>query len=383
MQNIEPSNNLLRRKFFAFAAFLGGSITLGLAIIEPSTVVEPLSIASGFGWLLLSALFPIQKIPLKKLQLLAFGVVSLQVTSTELFQFVMYEANESSYNASVMNIFWTLSLLITVSFLLLDAKTATRSSLGFISLTAITVFVGTLQLPSDVRLSHVAGIVEPLCYLLILSYLIRALALFRNEATHAKLEATIYEKLAYIDDLTNIANRRKLVDILQREIVNSQRNKNSLSIIIFDIDHFKSVNDNYGHDIGDIVLKAVAEHCVNALPDDALLGRWGGEEFLCVLPQRVLPQRVLPQTSEEHAFTVAENLRTVVENISFDHGPSVTASFGLSYLEATDSFDSLIKRADEALYVAKEKGRNRCEPNRYSELAEPVDANTQTKHQST
>ena len=159
------------------------------------------------------------------------------------------------------------------------------------------------------------------------------------------------EVLATTDMLTEIYNRRKLYEILEHEYTRAKRYGTDLSVIMFDIDYFKKINDTHGHDVGDYVLKTVAKNVKKVIREVDYFGRWGGEEFLIILPQ----------TDLEGAMAAAEKIREVIENIGFGKIGKVTASFGVStYIKSLDnSPDEIIKSADIALYDAKKKGRNK------------------------
>ncbi|MFC3229286.1 diguanylate cyclase [Marinibaculum pumilum] len=159
-------------------------------------------------------------------------------------------------------------------------------------------------------------------------------------------------RLADYDDLTGLHNRRRFLEILSVEMERARRYGRSLSFITFDLDHFKAVNDDHGHDVGDAVLAAVGAVLQRRLRNADLSGRLGGEEFAVLLPE----------TGQEGALCVAEKLRRDIADLSIAGGGGEvrpTASFGLSTLVTDDDIDSLRKRADEALYASKEAGRNR------------------------
>lgn len=159
------------------------------------------------------------------------------------------------------------------------------------------------------------------------------------------IKARRLRAMAMTDELTRLPNRRALHLFAEEQVRRGQ----TFSLIAFDIDHFKRVNDTYGHDAGDEVLRRVADLCRNALRRDDRLGRTGGEEFIAVLPL----------TSAAVAMEVAERLRDAVA--SSIATPRVTISLGVSEWTHGDSYAALAKRADESLYRAKEGGRNRVE----------------------
>lgn len=154
---------------------------------------------------------------------------------------------------------------------------------------------------------------------------------------------------ALYDQLTGLCNRAHIEDALRVEINRSSRYGHPLTVLLFDIDHFKSINDTYGHDVGDRVLKEVAQRAENKLRSVDLVGRWGGEEFLVILAE----------TEKENAMIVAEGVRKAVEGGDYGLDRPVTVSIGVASFHEHDLLDTLIKRADLALYEAKHGGRNR------------------------
>ena len=159
------------------------------------------------------------------------------------------------------------------------------------------------------------------------------------------------EELAISDYLTKLYNRSKLDEELSNEILRAARYETPLCIILLDIDHFKNVNDSYGHQMGDSVLKQIARILKRNTRKVDILGRWGGEEFLIVMPS----------ISIEGGVQLAEKLRVGIEGHVFDFIGTQTASFGVTEYHDGDTLESLIKRVDEALYRAKTNGRNRVE----------------------
>jgi diguanylate cyclase (GGDEF)-like protein len=176
-----------------------------------------------------------------------------------------------------------------------------------------------------------------------------------NEAAIALENARLFqkvEKLSTTDPLTGAHNRRYFDETARKFFKLSVRHNRALSALMLDIDYFKKVNDTYGHDTGDEVLKKVAQTCRRLTREQDLCARYGGEEF-CFL---------FPETNASEAFIIAEKLRTAIAELDWEaNGRNffVTASFGVSEcVHPGDSMESLIKRCDEALYAAKGKGRN-------------------------
>lgn len=161
------------------------------------------------------------------------------------------------------------------------------------------------------------------------------------------------EKISFTDKLTQLCNRQKLDEIINKEMEKARRFQKTLSLTLFDIDYFKSVNDEYGHLVGDAVLTELSKILRSNVRSMDTLGRWGGEEFMIIFPE----------TDLNEAMLLCEKLRSIVENHEFSNSIHKTLSFGVTSMEECDNKESLIKRVDDLLYKAKEKGRNRIESN--------------------
>lgn len=158
----------------------------------------------------------------------------------------------------------------------------------------------------------------------------------------------LYEELSVTDQLTGIFNRRKIDETLRYELERAKRYDTPLSLMMLDIDHFKQVNDTHGHSVGDTTLKEFTGILSKNIRTTDLLGRWGGEEFIIVLPDTTL----------EHACVLAERIRTDVESHTFPTIKTKTCSLGVTSFQPQDSAESIIERVDTALYEAKNNGRN-------------------------
>ncbi|MGA1931565.1 diguanylate cyclase [Arcobacter sp. YIC-464] len=171
-----------------------------------------------------------------------------------------------------------------------------------------------------------------------------------TDITELKEKSNLLEYQASHDPLTGLNNRNKFKEIYGKEIRRGFRYKNDLSLIIFDLDFFKNVNDTHGHQIGDEVLKDIAQVVLGNVREHDIIVRWGGEEFLILLPE----------TSTDGSFNVAEKIRVAIEDKEFSSkNLKLTASFGISSLKEGDDENSLLTRTDEALYEAKKTGRNK------------------------
>lgn len=189
----------------------------------------------------------------------------------------------------------------------------------------------------------------------VLSAMIKAMeriALSQEELHQAKVKM---ERLAHRDALTNVVNRRGFDNAIELEFEKAKADKNPLTLLLIDVDHFKAFNDNYGHQAGDECLRAVSSKMEEALcRDQDLLARYGGEEFAVILPN----------TNKEGALIVAERLLEKVANAAIPHAFSscaniTTVSIGLAELGHQQNVSELIQSTDQQLYQAKSQGRNR------------------------
>lgn len=186
------------------------------------------------------------------------------------------------------------------------------------------------------------------------SFIIPVIAgfIFGTMLAQIKILSIQLGQLAYTDSLTKIYNRLHIAHFLDAEIDKVKRYGGKFSIIFFDLDHFKNINDNYGHIVGDHVLEEVTRIVSSANRSADIFARYGGEEFIILTPE----------TGINGAMAHAERLRKDIEQHHFDTVGQVTSSFGVAeFNPEKDDLDMLLDRADKALYIAKEDGRNRVE----------------------
>ena len=157
--------------------------------------------------------------------------------------------------------------------------------------------------------------------------------------------------VAMKDRLTGCWNRIRIDEFANQEMARLKRHGHPVSLIMIDIDHFKKINDQYGHAVGDSVLVEFADIVHQQIRSTDLLGRWGGEEFVIILPA----------IDSREAVFIAERIRNAIEQYPFHEAPHVTASFGLSGCLETDTWHKWLSRADRALYLAKANGRNQVQ----------------------
>jgi len=204
----------------------------------------------------------------------------------------------------------------------------------------------------DELISQYSKLLYILTVILIASVALAAIFFLKGLKERRRYERAMLEKVN-TDPLTGVYNRRRFDEILHIEFERVMRYDLAIGLLILDIDHFKKVNDTYGHQAGDDVLIATAAKISESLRKSDLLGRYGGEEFIALLPE----------TSRENALETAERLRRVIETNTVSYGNhiiKVTISVGVSYLHSEKglTIERIIKNADDALYAAKERGRN-------------------------
>lgn len=157
-----------------------------------------------------------------------------------------------------------------------------------------------------------------------------------------------YEVMATTDSLTGLYNRHKFTELYLSSYRSMIQRDNEMSLIMLDIDFFKKVNDTYGHNIGDNVLVQISHALLRTLRNIDIVCRWGGEEFVVLLPT----------ASIKNAKILAHKIKEYIESLEIDVAGHVTASFGVACVQQGESMQELVERADRALYLAKNSGRN-------------------------
>ncbi|PLY07328.1 MAG: GGDEF domain-containing protein [Arcobacter sp.] len=247
--------------------------------------------------------------------------------------------NIESFTTYMTEIYLIIFWVFTVSGLKLKQSSI---SVFFISLIAFINYYYIFPLPKELFIMHSFWVFAVLSFGFVGAFLLERLSM-KNFITYKKLK-----DLAITDSLTGLYNRTKLDEILQNELNRSKRYNHNFAFILLDIDHFKEVNDTYGHQIGDKVLIEISNLIKNNSRSTDIIFRWGGEEFiiLCL------------ETNKENILNHAENLRRIIQLHKFKSVGSKTVSLGITLSKNDDSIPSIIKRADEALYMAKNQGRN-------------------------
>jgi diguanylate cyclase (GGDEF)-like protein len=300
-------------------------------------------------FLLLAVLYWRHVIQLRTFELILYGLV----LSYALIEFASIIMTITFINGSFGPIFtlW-LPFVFILGFLVLNTKRALLlSSLFFLAMlilgaaSCIHFLLYGLAFPDFTLLLQVY--IASAFYIAVLYLVSRIKERYISE----RVIANDLSKLAMTDSLTQVDNRRLLTQLLNEEVTRAERHYLPLSVLLFDLDRFKDVNDTFGHNAGDEVLQEVAGQLRLAIRTSDPFGRWGGDEFLVLATN----------TDGKQAVELAERLRDTLENYHFSTVGKVTASFGVTTYQVGDSPETLIRRADMGLYKAKSCGRNRVE----------------------
>ena len=171
-----------------------------------------------------------------------------------------------------------------------------------------------------------------------------------NDITDISMQTNKLKKIVNYDSLTEIFNRKYFDELLQKNLLKvKEDNSQNISIIMFDIDNFKLVNDTYGHNMGDIVIKTIASISKSSIRKNDVIARWGGEEFIIILKD----------TNKFIAIKIAEKIRSEIYHANIDKIGTVTCSFGVHQFKFDDTENSILETVDKYLYQAKKSGKNR------------------------
>jgi len=264
-------------------------------------------------------------------------MVSAPVIATILNQYIVFHVEQPPLRLTevYLILFWT----FTVSGLRLKCALISGTS-SLLIIFFVTTYL--LEMSREEYVMHCFWMGASYAFGLLSAYLIEHSnrSLFINEEQ--------LKRVAVTDKLTGLFNRTKLDEVLHEELERSRRYHNSFGLILLDFDHFKKVNDTFGHQTGDQVLKEIADLITKELRTNDKAVRWGGEEFILIY---------LDITKKE-LMMMAERLRKKIEAYSFEKIGHKTASLGITTSQDNDTIDTLIQRADQALFKAKSAGRN-------------------------
>lgn len=254
------------------------------------------------------------------------------------------------WNETINDDIWFLLMICTLGFHLFSDRKALAIVGGLYGLSVaivggqtLWVLMGNGEIEAGLQSLQIYGMGSIfLCFIYIVSR-------YRAQAQRLQIENRLIHEWAFIDLLTGLANRRRCEQLLQEAIERSQRYGEIFTICIWDIDEFKNINDRFGHEIGDQVLREVSQMVQSLVRSTDTVGRWGGEEFFILMPR----------THIDEAAVLAERLRQQVMLYNGLDQWVVSASFGLAEYHLTDTQATLLSHADRVLYMAKRSGRNR------------------------
>ena len=291
--------------------------------------------------------------------------------------FAAYYASKKNNNVKLSSAIVLYSLYILMFYLIFTGGVENTGPLWVFIVAPVSVFIQGLKrglidiaifvimcitimlIPMDI-IAHAAYSTEfklRLLYSFLTVTFLSALYEYSREQSYKQALALSnkYQKLANFDPLTQLSNRRDALFILKREQVRTLRSKDPLSIILCDVDYFKKINDKYGHNAGDAVLIDLAKIFTKNMREQDCIARWGGEEFLFILPQ----------TEAKNANIFAKKIKKVLQNHIVNHENekiSVKVSMGIEQFKDNQTIDEAINNADKYLYQAKDAGRNQIFP---------------------
>lgn len=290
-------------------------------------------------FLILVFLFYIKLSRFQSYASISYWITAYEIICTLLFLLVAYQYESPDFLIHTFG----LMVIITAIFLVPNKwKYMVTVSIVVSS----TFFIISAHILGPIKFSHFSAAVVYMLIVIVLN----SISSWRINY-YKRIEYHINQKLRVLsttDALTKIYNRHKFDEELQDLINYCRRYKTELSLILFDIDDFKNINDEYGHLIGDTVLVDLAEQVKNLIRKTDIFARWGGEEFVILLPN----------TNVKRAVKIAEKTKQRINNHSFKSALHITCSFGVVSFYPEDDLDSLINRADQLLYSAKNSGKN-------------------------
>jgi diguanylate cyclase (GGDEF)-like protein len=332
----------------AVIAFFSGSFQVQGISSEEAHFNQTILPIMSFCSLLLSLLGFNKKIRLHTYGLISMGfLAAFLVVKTYVTLFVLPMVSDFIHHLQVISP-WFAPVMIG-TFVFMDRGAATV--LGYIFSFSLAATVGSYlyrnQLLDPSTPAFTVWIQQYVLGLPVVTFTLSAFARIKENLYRARLRELHLEHLSLTDDLTQLGNRRALEALMNRDLARFRRSQKPFSILIFDIDYFKKVNDVHGHKAGDDVLRSVGHLLQTQMRSSEWCGRWGGEEFLVGIEGNILD-----------ATKTAERLRKAIEALNSAGVPRVTASFGVAEARLDESSDEIVKRADSALYKAKASGRN-------------------------
>ena len=241
-----------------------------------------------------------------------------------------------------------ISVYYLLAFIIFPAAKAIRWSALYLMLTVVIgVYFGVVDWSRPVINTEISMVLQITLAGLVNIALLNAISSLKESYNSEALRSELMETIANRDDLTGILSRRKIRSALETSVMNSLSTRSEMSVILMDVDDLKGVNDRFGHNFGDNLLCDIVEALEDNLRDEDSLGRWGGDEFLALIPD----------ADREGAEQVAARLESAVSEHSFDGLYSLTICAGAAALQPGDTVDDLVKHADDAMYRRKKERR--------------------------
>lgn len=302
-------------------------------------VTYPILILAGIAW---SLALLWKHVPVAWVEKIVLFLVNLLFLS-KLVYLLFFLGDLAAGWKEVEAVFWVLALLFILGYIALERRQALFLCLAILVMTA---GAGLIRFWNGAE-PFVVEYIRLEARIAATSFLLFILARTKDEFNRTLTTAHAMHQMAHTDSLTFLPNRRWLTQTLEQRLSRKKR----FTLILVDIDHFKQINDTFGHEMGDSVLREVSDCLHHQIRAGDVIGRWGGEEFLIVASEE----------DAQSALQLAHRLRESLETFKLEANLSVTASFGVTLSREDDTLVSLLKRADLALYRAKNNGRNRVE----------------------
>ncbi len=334
-----PAVVRVKRNFYLFLLPLLAAVVLVTGILGAPGSFDQIVLPAVSAVMLLM-LLPVygRWLPPRYIERAVFGLFALLYLSK--LAISLSEA-ENLYQIFV----WT-PLLYVLAFLMFDPGPGLIASVIVLAVSSGVAVTGALLTAIPARSLFEYYLANGL-----LVSMVYGLSRLRRDVASLQTQLVGMRQLAHEDVLTGLPNRRALEAILDRAIALAERRTQDVGVLLFDLDDFKRVNDEHGHDAGDQVLRGVALRGESVLRRPDVFGRWGGEEFLVITPGIDLPG----------AMRVGERLREALASHPFGDTGTVTASFGVTTYHPGDTTETLLKRVDDALYLAKQSGKDRVD----------------------
>lgn len=346
-------NERARRRIYITCLFLISIVLFSAWVCRPYWDTYRLISAPVFLLLVLGLVVLIwrESIPLERSETLMLMTLAAIPLSRQIWLYHLGRTGEQWFRM-LGNNYWATSVVLVMAFTIGDRRRGLLAGVAIVLLSVIiaAIGIGIKLAAGDISANAITYVVGSLLFLMIFLALMSVATIPKDQWHTAISRAAVYSRWALTDKLTELANRHAGADILARHCAAAKRQDRPLSVIMGDLDNFKQVNDTEGHAVGDAVLTGVAKIMRASVRESDAVIRWGGEEFLIVVPDSNL----------EAARILAERCRYAIEAEPVA-GIQMTMTFGVAQYQPGDTQESLLARADENLYTGKGTSGNRVE----------------------